>query len=238
MPPSQFTTADGSLTGPVNGANTEFALSSSPVATTALPFLNGLLMTEPIDAVTSGDTLAMRQVPLTGDTVTVEAFIADPVFGVNAPKQYSTNDGSISGALNSVNPVFTVLLPPTILGNGTTKPVTCLDLFWNGLFMTPGIDYIWTQPTITFITQPVALTTATTASGGTVLTVANGTNIAVNQIVVGQGIQPGTTVVSGAGTSWTISLPTTLPLNLTPVSFNKPFPAAGFDIITGQVWFA
>lgn len=238
MPPSQFTTADGSLTGPVNGANTQFQFSSSPPASVAVPFLNGLLMTEPIDAVTSGDALSMKQVPLSGDTVTVEAFIADPVLGVNAPKQYSTNDGSISGALNGVNNIFTVNLPLTVLGNGTTVPVTSIDVWWNGLFMTPGIDYIWTQPTMTFITQPLAFTTATAMSGGNVLTVASGTHIAVNQIVVGQGIQPGTTVISGAGTSWTISLPTTLPLNLTPISFNKPFPTAGLDIITAQVWFA
>lgn len=236
MPPSQFTTADGSLTGPVDGNNRLFTFSSNPAAADAVPFLNGLLLTEPGAAVTSGDRLTTTNPPAVGSTVTVEAFVADPVLGVNAPTQYSTATGSITGALNGVNNVFGVSLPLSVTGNGTTIPATSISVFWNGRFMVPGINYFWAQPTITFLTAPVVLTTATAASGGTVLTVASGTGIAVNQLVVGQGIQPGTYVVSGAGLSWTISLPTTLPLQATAVSFNQPFPTTPFDTITGQVW--
>lgn len=238
MPPSQFTTADGSLTGPVDGNNKAFSFSSSPAAADAVPFLNGLLLTEPGAAVTAGDRLTMTNPPAVGSTVTVEAFVADPVLGVNAPTQYSTANGSITGALNGINSVFRVNAPLTATGNGTEIPITSLQLWWNGAFQAPGINYFWSQPMITFLTAPVALTTATATSGGTVLTVASGTGIAVNQLVVGQGIQPGTYVVSGAGLSWVISLPTTLPLAATAVSFNRPFPTTPFDTITGQVWFS
>ena len=236
--PSQFTTADGSLTGPVDGNNKSFSFSSSPAAAAAVPFLNGLLLTEPGQAQTAGDRLTTVSPPAVGSTVTVEAFIADPTLGVNAPTQYSTATGSITGALNGVNNVFGVLLPPTILANGTTKPVTSISVFWNGRCRVFGIDYIWVQPTITFITAPAALTTATAAQGSNAVTVASGTGIAVDQLVLGQGIQPGTYVVSGAGLSWVISLPTTLPLAGTPVSFNQPFASTPSDLITAQVFFS
>lgn len=237
MPPSQFTTADASLTGPVDGNNRSFSFSSSPAATAAVPFLNGLLLTEPGGAVTSGDRLTTTHPPAVGSTVTLEAFVADPVLGVNAPTQYSTADGSITGALNGINDVFTVLLPLSATGNGTTVPVTSISVWWKGRFMVPGIDYLWSQPTIMFLTAPAALTTATAAQGGLVLTVASGSGIAVNQLVIGQGIQPGTYVVSGAGLVWTISLPTTLPLAGTTVSFDQPFSSSHSDVITCQVFF-
>ena len=144
--------------------------------------------------------------------------------------------GSITGALNGINSVFLVQLPPTILANGTTTPVTSISVFWNGRCMAVGIDYIWSQPTITFITAPAALTTATATQGSNAVTVASGTGIAVNQLVLGQGIQPGTYVVSGAGLSWVLSLPTTLPLAGTPVSFNQPFASTPSDLITAQVF--
>jgi len=49
--------------------------------------------------------------------------------------------------------------------------------------------------------------TATTNGfiSGTTLTVDSGTGIAVNQIVTGTGVLPGTRIISGSGTTWTVS---------------------------------
>jgi hypothetical protein len=45
---------------------------------------------------------------------------------------------------------------------------------------------------------------------GTTLTVASGTGIAAGQVVVGTGVAAGTFVVSGAGTSWVVSISQTV----------------------------
>lgn len=155
MPPSQFTTADHTLTGAVDGQNRNYAFTSAPAAAEVLPFLNGILMTQPLDAQTTGDALVMSplQLPHTGDTVTVRAFIPDAI-GLNAPAQFSTLDGSIAGTVGGANAVFTLSIPMTLLGNGTFILVTNIMLWWNGDFLTPGVDYAFTSPTITLRVAP------------------------------------------------------------------------------------
>jgi len=133
--PVQYTTADGSLVGAVDGHNNQF--SFTPAATESLLFRNGLLMTQPIDGVTAANTaiLVPFQTPASTDVVTVRAWTPDPLMPLNQPQQFSSIDGSLAGVLNGVNNLFTLL---------TGSLVTQIQLFWNGLLMTQGIDYSWT----------------------------------------------------------------------------------------------
>lgn len=64
-------------------------------------------------------------------------------------------------------------------------------------------------------------TTATASSGSTSLTISSTSGVSNGQIVTGLGIQPGTTVTAVSGSTVTISLPTTLPLANTSVTFSN-----------------
>ena len=64
-----------------------------------------------------------------------------------------------------------------------------------------------------------ATTTGTASNGGTALTVASGTGLAVGQLVFGSGIAPGTFLASGSGTSWVLSKATTNALSSAALSF-------------------
>jgi hypothetical protein len=63
---------------------------------------------------------------------------------LNLPVQQSTSGGSISGAVNGTNRTFTL---------SGVQP-TGVDLFWNGVFQTNGIDYTWSANTLTMISGP------------------------------------------------------------------------------------
>jgi len=147
--PVQVTTFDGTL---YNALSEEVLL-----------FRNGLLMTNPVDYTSTPDSVrfAPRQIPAVqqnpagtwagatqawgGDTDTWGAFLPDTpdVLAAmdylqdnplnNLPAQFSTNDGSVIGIRNGMNPTFTIL---------TAGPVTQVLLFRNGFFQTPGINYL------------------------------------------------------------------------------------------------
>lgn len=53
--------------------------------------------------------------------------------------------------------------------------------------------------------QATTTATITTTQNSTTLTTSNGTGIAIGQMMTGAGIQPGTYIVSGAGTAWVMS---------------------------------
>jgi hypothetical protein len=81
------------------------------------------------------------------------------------------------------------------------------------------IENLGPEPAILTIAAAAATTTGTAASGGTALTVASATSIAVGQVVVGAGIQPGTLVQAIVGLVVTLTLPTTAALSSTAVNF-------------------
>ncbi len=61
---------------------------------------------------------------------------------LNVPYQLTTRDFSILGLIDGTNRIFT-LTGATALG---------MDLFWNGVFLTQGNDYVFSDNTITMIT--------------------------------------------------------------------------------------
>lgn len=69
----------------------------------------------------------------------------------------------------------------------------------------------------------LATTTGIALISSTSLTVASGTGIVVGQKVIATGIPAETIILSGSGTSWTMSQATTAPLASTSVSFYNPF---------------
>lgn len=76
-----------------------------------------------------------------------------------------------------------------------------------------------------------ATTTGTISTGSTSLTVASGTGIAVGQIVVGTGLVYPTEVLSGSGTSWTLSQGPSSNLSGTTINFYSNLPR-GFAVAT------
>ena len=61
---------------------------------------------------------------------------------LNLPVQQTTADGSISGAIDGSNRTY-------VLSGVQQKG---MDLFWNGLMLTNGIDYSITNNTLTMLT--------------------------------------------------------------------------------------
>lgn len=64
--PAQYTTNDGSLTGAVNGANYIYTAVSSTQAVAGLVFVNGILMTQGLDATLTGNVVTLSQAPQPG----------------------------------------------------------------------------------------------------------------------------------------------------------------------------
>lgn len=139
--PAQVTNVDGSL--------------AQVSAEDALMFWNGLLMTQPLDGFTTGNGADLSRTPASIDIVTVQAWVENPLDlqqpVLNIGVQMSTADGSITGVMNGVNNVFTLTVPLTELGNGSYVPVTAVIVYWNGLEMTAGVDYMFSVPVVTFM---------------------------------------------------------------------------------------
>lgn len=128
-----------SVGGPTQVSTADNTLYYS-TASGSMVFRNGVMLTQPIDGVTLGDTasLSIAQLPQTGDVVTLRAWtqdISDPdALPLNLPLQFSTNDGSILGVMDGSNNLFTV----------ATDALVCdLVLTYNGLGMTQDRDYTW-----------------------------------------------------------------------------------------------
>jgi hypothetical protein len=64
---------------------------------------------------------------------------------LNLPVQLTTANSTITGAIDGVNRTF-VLAGQTPTGQ---------DLFWNGVFLTNGLDYVLSGNTVTLITTSI-----------------------------------------------------------------------------------
>ncbi len=62
----------------------------------------------------------------------------------NMPVQLTSANGGITGALNGSNRTFVL----------TGISATSVEFFWNGLLMTPGLDYVRSGNTVTMIAGP------------------------------------------------------------------------------------
>lgn len=63
--------ADSTITGAIDGANTQFTLPNVPVAASVEVFLNGVIQRPVTDYSVSGAVVTFADAPLTGDVVTV-----------------------------------------------------------------------------------------------------------------------------------------------------------------------
>jgi len=81
------------------------------------------------------------------------------------------------------------------------------------------IQNIGPAPAVVLLGVTARATTGTVAAGSTAMTVANGTSVAVGQLIVGVGIVSGTYVAAVSGTAVTLSLAASAALSSTTVNF-------------------
>lgn len=169
--PGQFTTADNSLIGAINGNNPGFSfipapttlLYSTPGVTGLLLFRNGLLLDELFDYVAGPGFLSVAFGEVT-DNITAMAYLNG-----SAPTKLRlatcglTAYGSYSLALSPNGPV-----------DLATRDMM---LFLNGLMLTNGPDFATNGPWISLVNpiQPGDLFTAVIDMGGLPCSTANGT---------------------------------------------------------------
>lgn len=112
---------------------------------------------------------------------------------LNYAVNYAGDFTSIQTAFNSIGSDFTALSTGLTTGGGSTTTAIQLSA-----------------------SEPVASFTATAASGSTAITTSSGTGIVQGQLITAIGIPANTVIVSGSGSAWTISQPTTAALSSTP----------------------
>jgi hypothetical protein len=135
--PAQYSSNTSTVSGVVNGVNKNFSIAPAQPAQASMLFESGLLITQPAEGTTLGNNATFVAAPPIPSVVTIEAWSPDPLepAPLNLPVQFTTQNGSIQGALNGVNNVFTLKTPNLVTG---------LMLFWNGGALTLGRDYNWT----------------------------------------------------------------------------------------------
>lgn len=169
--PGQFTTADNSLTGAINGNNPAFSLIPAPTTllystsgvTGLLVFRNGLLIDELFDYAAGPGFLSVSFAEVT-DNITAMAYLNG-----SAPTKLRLATCGLT-AFGS----YSLALSP----NGPVDPATRdLMLFLNGLMLTNGADFSITGPWISLVNpiQPGDLFTAVIDMGGLPCSTANGT---------------------------------------------------------------
>jgi hypothetical protein len=127
--------------GTISGTNAAFTLANvpNPPASLAL-FRNGLLLTEGGDYTLSSNaiTFLTGAFPQPGDVLAAFYRLSVSIPGVGFVDQQTP-----TGAINGVNGVFT-------LGQ-TPNPTASLEVYRNGLLLSPGIDYTLSGAVITFV---------------------------------------------------------------------------------------
>lgn len=124
--------------GSINGSNTAFTLSGTPVANSLLFFWNGqMLKGGGVDYTLSGTTVTMVTTPQTGDKIiALYPTVASGTFHGETP----------SGTLNGSNTSFTLSSSPD---------TNSLSFSWNGQILTGGgIDYTLSGTIVTMVIAP------------------------------------------------------------------------------------
>ncbi len=127
--------------GAVNGSNTAFTLANVPNPPSSLAlFRNGLLQRQGGDytLISNAITFVAGAVPQTSDVLAAFYRLAVTIPGVGFVDQQTP-----TGAINGVNPVFTL--------SQTPSPSNSLEVYRNGLLLSAGVDYLLNGAMITFI---------------------------------------------------------------------------------------
>lgn len=145
FPPNAVTFADDIVpTGVINGFNDTFTLPQSPNPPSSLNlFLNGQRLTEGLGYVLKANTITYQPgfIPQVGDT-----HLANYRYFSEAEEEVINFADDIvpDGTIDGSNDVFTLPQAP--------NPPASLDLYLNGLHLTPGIAYTLEGDTITYET--------------------------------------------------------------------------------------
>ena len=126
------------LTGAVDGSNTVFSLSNTPVTGTECIFKNGLLQMVTADYTIAGAVVTMATAPLTGNVIAGS-------YDVASTTQKATREVP-SGTINGTNAAFTLAHTP-LTGSE--------EVFLNGQLKFSGVDYNISGANITMITIPL-----------------------------------------------------------------------------------
>jgi len=121
----------------MNGTNTTFTLSETPLPGSLALFLNGINQMPSIDYTLSGDTITYVVPPKSTDLMV--ARYAQPLSTISFTTEVP------SGSMNGTNVLFTL----------TTTPVAeSLSLFLNGISQIPSVNYTISGPFITYAIAP------------------------------------------------------------------------------------
>jgi len=128
--------------GTMDGSNSSFTLANTPNPAASLElFRNGLLMNQGGDYTLTGNTLAFltSSIPQPGDVL-----LASYRLGGSLPNVGFVDQETPSGTIDGVNSSFITSQVP--------NPPTSLTLFLNGIRMTTGVDFTFSNNTISFLT--------------------------------------------------------------------------------------
>lgn len=157
--PIEFSSQFGGIIGAIDGVNLVFWVNAGNVVTMQL-YRNGVLQSVGFDYTYTNNqiTFSPKSVPVPGDILTAQVFVAvpsnfgsaikipcpppTPSGGEALPTQYSTATGGVSGAVDGTNSVFTV--------NGVSGTLSMI-VFVNGLEQTLNVDYAVSGATIMFL---------------------------------------------------------------------------------------
>jgi hypothetical protein len=123
--------------GLVNGTNTVFTLSSTPVGGSVVFQKNGQVLT---GYSISGATITLARAPVSTDTLYVNYFVS------SSSSSYSPNAETPGGVINGTNTAFTLTYTPV----GTS-----LLLQYNGQILEPNVGYTLSGNTVTLTKAPV-----------------------------------------------------------------------------------
>ena len=128
--------------GTMDGSNSSFTLANTPNPATSLElFRNGLLMNQGGDYTLTGNAVAFltSSIPQPGD-----AILASYRLGGSLPNVGFVDQETPSGTIDGVNSSFITSQVP--------NPPTSLILFLNGIRMTSGVDFTFSNNAISFLT--------------------------------------------------------------------------------------
>jgi len=116
------------------------------VAAASWVFADGLILPQLGSAQADGNSITLTDAAISGSTITAESWVqiaSEPEQpALNFGTQYSSDDGGISGDMNSSNAVFTI---------NDSGLITQVMLFVNRRFLVQNRDYAWTGNTITML---------------------------------------------------------------------------------------
>lgn len=130
------------LAGSADGVNTIFTIPYTPVVVASL-FIDGQKQ-DPSTYTRVGSTVTFVTAPTAGSSVSayVNSSIGS-VAGANAASvSVSTSNGSVTGTIDGTNRYF-------VIPNITT--IESIDWFWNGNYLTMGLDYTLAGTTVTML---------------------------------------------------------------------------------------